>query len=460
MNDIYLFNSLTKQKELFKPIDQEEIGLYSCGPTVYNYLHIGNLRAYIFADTLKRVLKYNGYQVKHIMNVTDIGHLTNDSDDGEDKMLKALKREGKPMTIQGLREVADFYFEKFKEDFSRMNILPPEKFTFASDYIPEQVALIEDLLKKGFAYKTSDGIYFDTEKLPTYGRLGGSSSEDHSRIGVNTEKKNPRDFALWKFADTSGVGFPSSLGLGFPGWHIECSAMSMKYLGEQFDIHTGGIDNAVPHHNNEIAQCEASTGKILANYFMHNNHITVKDGKMAKSEGNFITLNSLIEQGISPLAYRYWLLTSRYSTRMDFSEEAIKGAETALNKLRTHFTTYSVDGKINEEYKLKFTEAINDDLDTAKAIALVWELIKDPDVSPQDKKITLTDFDKVLGIEMDSYEIKTVVTPPEVEELAKQRKKAKQEKNYTLADKLREQIKSLGFDVVDDKDGNSIFIKN
>lgn len=460
MKDIFLFNSLSKQKEVFTPLNQKEVGLYSCGPTVYNYLHIGNLRAYIFADTLKRVLQYNGYKVKHIMNVTDIGHLTNDSDDGEDKMLKALKREGKPMTIEGLREVANFYFEKFKEDFSRMNIVPPEKFTFASDYIPEQVALIEDLLKKGFAYKTSDGIYFDTEKLPTYGRLGGSHSEDHSRIGINTEKKNPRDFALWKFADIDGVGFESSLGKGFPGWHIECSAMSMKYLGEQFDIHTGGIDNAVPHHNNEIAQCEASTGKILANYFMHNNHITIKDGKMGKSEGNFITLNTLIEQGISPLAYRYWLLTSRYSTRMDFSEEAIKGAETALNKLRATWATYSWDGKVNENYKLKLTEAINDDLDSSKAIAILWELIKDTSVPNEDKKATLSDFDKVLGIEIDNYEVQTVKVPPEVEELANKRKEAKKVKNYDLADQLRTEIKSLGFDVVDDKDGNYIFVKN
>ena len=269
---IFLFNTLGKEKRQFIPINKKEIGMYSCGPTVYNYMHIGNLRAYVFADTLKRTLEYSGYKVKHIMNVTDIGHLTSDADDGEDKMVKALKREGKEMTLENLRAIGNFYFEKFKEDFKTINIISPEKFVFASDEIPAQTKLIGTLLEKGFAYKTSDGIYFDTEKLSDYGRLGGANSEMEARIAQNEEKKNPRDFALWKFADQNGIGFEASFGKGFPGWHIECSAMAMKYLGNTFDVHTGGIDHIPVHHNNEIAQSEAATGKLLANYWMLKNH--------------------------------------------------------------------------------------------------------------------------------------------------------------------------------------------
>ena len=413
--EIYLHNTLSKKKEIFKPLSEGKVSIYSCGPTVYNFMHIGNLRAYVFADTLKRVLQYNGYDVKHIMNVTDIGHLTSDADEGEDKMVKALKREGKEMTLANLRAVADFYFEKFKDDFKDMNIIFPEKFVFASDEIVTQTKLIDTLLEKSFAYKTSDGIYFDTEKLPDYGRLGGANSEMESRIGLNTEKKNSRDFALWKFsrlpspageanggkADKDIIGFPAPFGKGFPGWHIECSAMAMKYLGDNFDIHTGGIDHIPVHHNNEIAQSEAATGKLLANYWMHNNHITIGEDKMAKSGDNFLTLKNLKEKGINPLAYRYWLLQSRYSTRMDFSLEAINAAQTAFERLISFIQNINLPGNINIEYKNKFTQAINDDLDTPKALAIIWEILKDTSLSPEDKKSTILDFDNELGLEID-----------------------------------------------------------
>ncbi|MEI8337874.1 MAG: cysteine--tRNA ligase [bacterium] len=458
-NEIFLFNTLNHKKEKFIPINKKEIGMYSCGPTVYNYAHIGNLRSYVFADTLKRVLHYNGYKVKHIMNVTDIGHLTSDNDDGEDKMVKALKREGKEMTLENLRSVGNFYFEKFKDDFKNINIILPEKFVFASDEIPAQVKLIEILLEKEFAYKTSDGIYFDTAKLSDYGRLGGANSEMESRIALNNEKKNPRDFALWKFSDASGIGFEASFGKGFPGWHIECSAMAMKYLGNTFDIHTGGIDHIPVHHNNEIAQSEAATGKLLANYWLHNNFITIGEDKMAKSGENFLTLNSLIEKEINPLSYRYWLLQSRYSTRMDFSIEAIKAAQTAFERLIEFIQNTEGVGKVNSAYKIKFTKAINDDLDTPKALAIIWEILKDTSLSNEDKKATILDFDNVLGFNLISVKKISVETPSEIQNLLSERKIAKENKDWTKADEIRKNIESKGFFIQDSKDNSQILTK-
>ncbi|MFA6463944.1 MAG: cysteine--tRNA ligase [Candidatus Paceibacterota bacterium] len=453
--EIYFFNTLTHKKEKFIPINKKEIGMYSCGPTVYNYMHVGNLRSYVFADTVKRVLQYNGYNVKHIINVTDIGHLTSDNDEGEDKMVKALKREGKAMTLENLREVANFYFDKFKDDFEKINIINPEKFVFASDEIPAQVKLIETLLEKGFAYKTSDGIYFDTAKLSDYGRLGGANSEMESRIAQNAEKKDQRDFALWKFSSTlltasaEIIGFEASFGKGFPGWHIECSAMAMKYLGNTFDIHTGGIDHIPVHHNNEIAQSEAATGKLLANYWLHNNFITIGEDKMAKSGENFLTLNTLIEKGINPLAYRYWLLQSRYSTRMDFSIDAIKAAQTAFERLAEFISNTEKIGKINLKYKEKFNTATNDDLDTPKAIALVWEILKDTSLSDEDKKATILDFDKVLGFELSEVKKTEIEIPAEIQKLLDERKIAKENKDWAKADEIREKIKRLGYEIID-----------
>ncbi len=448
--NIYLFNTLGRKKEKFVSINKNKVGMYSCGPTVYNYPHIGNLRAYVFADILKRTLGYNGYEVKHIMNVTDIGHLTSDADDGEDKMVKALKREGKAMTLENLRSVADFYFEIFKENLSKMNIIPPERFVFASDEILAQTKLIETLLEKGFAYKTTDGIYFDTDKLPDYGLLSsGVNLEMESRISINQEKKDQRDFALWKFADKGGIGFEASFGRGFPGWHIECSAMSMKYLGDTFDIHTGGIDHIPVHHNNEIAQSEAATGKLLANYWLHNNHITIGQDKMAKSGENFLTLDTLIEKGIKPLSYRYWLLQSRYSTRMDFSLDAIKASQTALERLTSNIEKVEGVGKIDQKYKDRFIEAINDDLDTPKALAIVWEILKDTSLSDEDKKATIVDFDKVLGLDLGtSKKIQTEI-PKEVQKLLDERKTAKENKDWKKADEIREKVKDLGFEIID-----------
>lgn len=454
MSKILLFNTLGRQKQEFVPIDDNEVRMYSCGPTVYNYLHIGNLRAYVFADVLKRVLLYNGHKVNHVMNVTDIGHLTSDADLGDDKMVKALKREGKPMTLLAMREVADLYYAKAREDMDKLDIIPADQYPFATDHIGEMVSIIETLLAKDAAYKTEDTIYFDTKSVE-YGKLAKSSaSDEHSRIGADLEKRNPEDFALWKLSDTE-IGFEAVFGRGFPGWHIECSAMSEKYLGVPFDIHTGGVDHITVHHNNEIAQTEAATGRPLANYWLHNEHLTIGTEKMAKSGDNFLTLGYLENQDITPLAYRYWLLTARYSTRMDYSLEAIKAAQTAYKRLKSQFSILlEGDGVVSNEYKEKFTAAVNDDLDTPKALALVWELLKDTKLNQGNKRDTLLDFDKVLGLGLDN--IKVVGPSEEVNALLIERRLAKVEKNYEKSDQLRRKIAELGFEVKDSGDIQSI----
>lgn len=453
MQKIFLFNTLGRKKDEFLPIDNSEVRMYSCGPTVYYDLHIGNLRAYVFADTVKRVLQYNGYRVKHVMNVTDVGHLTSDADEGDDKMVKALKREGKPMTIEAMREIADKYFAKAKEDMDRLGILPADHYPFATDHIKEMIMMIQTLLDKDYAYKTSNTIYFDTKSVQ-YGKLvKASTSDEHSRIGTDPDKRNSEDFALWKLSDTE-IGFDAPFGKGFPGWHIECSAMSEKYLGVPFDIHTGGIDHIPVHHNNEIAQTEAATGRLLANYWLHNAHLTIGEEKMAKSGDNFITLSVLEKEGIEPLAYRYWLLTARYSTRMDFSIEAIKAAQTAYRKLRSTEALKYEKGEVNQEYRNKFTNAVNDDLDTPKALAIVWEMIKDQEVSDADKKATLLDLDRVLGLELSKTT--EIDLPEKVLALLSERNLAKVEKDYERSDKLREEIAKLGFEVKDTKTGQSV----
>lgn len=453
MDEINLFNTLTRTKEQFVSITPHAVRMYSCGPTVYNFAHIGNLRAYFFADILKRTLIYNGFAVRHIINVTDIGQLTGDEDDtGEDKMVKALKREGKPMTLESLKEVGQFYFEKFKDDFLKLNFILPERFTFASEHIEEQVTLIENLDKKGFVYKTSDGLYFDTSKMDGYGELGGiSAHEEHSRIGVNPEKKNPEDFALWKFAKKEdGLGFQSPYGAGFPGWHIECSAMAMKYLGEQFDIHTGGIDHIPVHHNNEIAQSRVATGKLMARYWIHNNHITIEGDKMAKSGENFLSLSFMEENGISPMGVRMWYLQSRYSTRVDYSLDALKASQTAWKKLREAFINLGpYSGRLHIGYREKFLEAVNDDLDTPKALTLLWELLRDEDMPVENRRATLINFDQVLGFGLEHLKNETIEIPEEIAKLLEERKVARNTKDWFKADHLRTVIREHGFEVRD-----------
>ncbi|MFA6552468.1 MAG: cysteine--tRNA ligase [Candidatus Paceibacterota bacterium] len=470
---IFLHNTLTGKKEAFEPIDKvgNVVGMYNCGPTVYNFAHIGNLRAYVFADVLRRTLELNGYKVKQIINITDVGHLSGDTDDGEDKMSKALKREGKTMTLEAMKDVGSFYAERFVEDLKALNIEAaneyPTNFPKASDHIEEDIEIIKKIEEKGAAYKTSDGVYFDTSKFKDYGKLGNINLEglqEGARVSANSEKKNPTDFNLWKFS-TNDLGWPSPWGLpergsqsgkGFPGWHIECSAMSVKYLGQPFDIHTGGIDHIPTHHNNEIAQSETAYGKPLANLWMHSAFVNVNGGKMAKSEDNFLRLKTLTDKGISPLAYRYFLLGAHYKTPINFSFEAMEGAKNSYDKLIGQFGALSGSGGVaNQKYLESFKSFVNDDLNTPKALALLWEALKDNTLTDADKISTIFDFDKVLGLDIwkESGRVKNFEVPDEIKKLADEREYARQSKDFKKSDELRKQIESLNYEIQDTDSG-------
>ncbi len=452
------YNTLTRQKEEFIPINASEVGMYTCGPTVYNYAHIGNLRSYVFADTLRRTLLYLGYPVNQVMNITDIGHLASDADSGDDKMTKGLLREGKELNLKNMRELAEFYAEKFREDLRHLNILPPDTMCFASDHIPENIELIEKLEKNGLTYNISDGIYFDTKKFPSYGVLWGgkrTTDEEYRRVNQDSEKKNAEDFALWKFNDS--LGFPSPWGQGFPGWHIECSAMSMKFLGEQFDIHTGGIDHISIHHTNEIAQSEGATGKIpFVKYWMHHEFVDTGGEKMAKSADNFLKLNTLIEKDIDPITYRFWLLMASYHTKVNFSWDALTASEVALNRLRRLFINLGDEvGVVNEEYKNKFITHLSDDLDTPKVLVVLWDLIANENISKADRKATILDFDKVLGLGF--ADLKEEAITDDIQKLVDARYVARTMKDFKLSDELRDKIATLGYEVKDTDEGQKVF---
>ena len=464
-NKLQFYNTLTREKEIFTPIHDNEVRMYSCGPTVNNYAHIGNLRAYIFADILQKTLEYSEYTVKRVMNITDIGILSSDADTGEDKMSMALIREGKELTLQNMRELAEFYTEKFKENLTELNIKIPEGIYFASDYVKEDVELVQKLEEKGFAYKTSDGIYFDTAKMPDYGVLRGGKTtrdEDHARIAENREKRNPEDFALWKF--NSKIGFDSVIGMGFPGWHIECSAIGLKFLGEQFDIHTGGIDLIPTHHTNEIAQSEAATGKKpFVKFWIHSEHIDVGGAKMAKSEGNFLRLESLHEKGIDPVAYRFWVLMGHYRTKMNFNWDALEGAETALKRLQALYIGLGNDiGKPSQKHIEEFKKWMFDDLDTPGALHVLWDLFRNEKLyvkdslplSNPDKKATIIEIDRVLGLGF--TELKEDIIPNEVMTLVTERELTRKEKDFKKSDDLRAQINSLGYEVNDTSEGQKV----
>jgi cysteinyl-tRNA synthetase len=446
---IQIHNTLNKEKEIFTPLEEGKVKIYSCGPTVYNYPHIGNYRAFIFADILKRVFLFNGYKVDHVMNVTDV----------DDKTIRDSQKNGK-----NLIEFTDFYTRGFVEESLKLNILPPNKLTKATDYIKEMVVIIENLLEKNIAYKSEDGsIYFDIKKFPNYGKLSGAKIDMQKKNASGRikkdeyEKENVEDFALWKSWDENDgeVFWETSLGKGRPGWHIECSAMSMSNLGEQIDVHTGGVDNIFPHHENEIAQCEASTEKKFSNYWMHSEWILVDNKKMSKSEGNFYFLKDLAEKNINPLSYRFWVLMANYGTRVNFTWDAIESADTGLKRLYKGFLELGeASGEVDQDYQNKFLEFINDDLDTPKAIALLWELLKDENISKENRKATLLDFDKVLGLSLNT--LQKIEIPKEITELAEKRLQAKKEKNYALSDELRIKINSLGYEILDNALGYEI----
>ncbi len=445
-----LHNTLTNSLQEFKPLEEGRVKMYHCGPTVYDYVHIGNLRSFLLADILRRTFEYFGYEVKQVMNITDLG-IGGNNDEGEDKILSGLKREGKEITMDNMKQLGDFYTERFKEDIAKINIKLSHVLPKASKHIAEQIALIETLEKKNFTYKTSDGIYFDTSKDPRYGKLGKLGKETESRI-ANPEKRNTRDFALWKF--NSNLGLPSPWGQGFPGWHIECSAMASKYLGNTFDIHTGGIDLAPVHHNNEIAQSENAYNCIFANYWLHNEFINVPEGKMAKSEGNQITLKSIPY----PLAYRYFLLLAHYRTPITFTWEALEAAQNAYRKLKDFVSKAAFDtSAVNEEYREKFIEKLENDLNTPETLAVVWELVKDESVSSADKRATLLDFDQVLGLGLEHNEFEIKEIPVEVQKLVDEREAARKAGNYSDSDRLRQEIIDLGYNIDDTSEGPRIY---
>lgn len=443
--------------------------MYNCGPTVYDVQHIGNLSAAVFADTLRRVLMFNSLTVRQVINFTDFGHLASDADDGEDKMTKGMRREGLPLTMEGMKVLADTYIAQYLEDVRALNVVEKAiTFTRASEYIPAQIALIQTIAEKGYAYKISDGIYFDTARFPNYGVLGGlrdQETEAGARVQVHTEKNHPADFALWKNSNT--MGWESPWGRGFPGWHIECSAMARAELGEQIDIHTGGVEHIAIHHNNEIAQSEAATGRApFSKFWLHRAHIQLSGHKIAKSEGNVVYLSTVVERGIHPLALRYWFLTAHYRTPSNFTWEALEAAQTALVRLHKAYYTAQKDapGDPLGAYLERFHERINDDLDTPGALAVVWEAVHDTTLAPHALSEFLARMDTVLGLGIIEKDDRLAVLaqpqvfsieqlPESVRALATLRETARSEKNWAAADALRIEIQSAGYDVLDSKDG-------
>ncbi len=456
---IKLYNTLSRRKEIFKPIKKGFVGIYTCGPTVYWYQHIGNLRSYIFADVLKRVFLYDKYKVKHVINVTDVGHLTSDADEGEDKMEKAVLREHKKAEV-----IANFYWQEFKNDFKKLNIAEPNIWCKATQHIKEQIKLIKKLEKKGVTYKTSDGIYFDTSKLKDYGKLAKLNKqglEAGKRIEIG-EKKNITDFALWKFSplmNANGKLLPkrqqeweSPWGVGFPGWHIECSAMSMKYLGEHIDIHTGGIDHIPVHHTNEIAQSETATGKKFVNYWLHGDFLNFKGKKISKSTGGLYTISELQEKGFNPLAFRYLTFITHYRDPLNFSLESLQSAQDAYNRLKNIISELKNDKRISRKYLKQFNSAINDDLDVPKALSILWKLVRDK--KAMGKIHTIKEMDKIFGLDLQKKE--KINISASIQKLLQERENARKNKNWQKSDELRDKIKSLGYLVEDTPKGQKL----
>ena len=477
-----LYNSLTKKVQEFKPIHPLQVGMYTCGPTVYQFAHIGNFRAYTTADLLVRVLQYNGYEVKFVMNITDVGHLVSDADTGEDKLEKSAKKEGK-----NVWEVAEFYTDAFLKDYDALNLTKPTILCKATDHIKEQIDLIKRLEEKGFTYKTSDGIYFDTSKFPTYGQLSSLDQiKEGARVEINDEKKNPRDFALWKFSYQDGksrgeilkqvqddslekrqMEWKSPWGVGFPGWHIECSAMSMKYLGESFDIHTGGVDHKEIHHPNEIAQSEAATGKKFVNYWIHTAFMQVNGQKMSKSLNNTYTLYDLEKEGYDILALRYLYLQTHYRQEMNFTFEALDAAQNAYKKLVIDISRFEdpsvssgqVRSGIFEDFEKRFFDALNEDLNTSKALAVLWEVVKSP--YPSGPKLrTIFKMDRVLGLNLQelSHQIRNAqqILPGHVQQMVEERQHLRKLRKFNAADQIRAKIEKLGYELEDTKKGPKV----
>ena len=453
--DIYFYNTLTKNKELFKSIESGKAKIYSCGPTVYKDATIGNMRTNLFQDTLRRVLRYNGYELKHVMNITDVGHLVSDGDEGEDKMLKSAREEHKSPI-----EIAEHYTKLFFKDLERLNIETPEIVCKATEHIKEMLEMVEKIMERGYAYETSTAIYFDVSKLDEYGILSGINLREQkagARVEVDPEKRNPYDFALWiKAPENHLMKWDSPWGPSYPGWHIECSAMSTKYLGEVFDIHTGGIDLIPTHHENEIAQSKGACGKIPAHYWMHGEYLLINDGKMSKSLGNVYLVDDIINRGYDPLVYRLFNFSCHYKGKLNFTWDGIESASTSLNRLREGYQkhlngTDIVSEDVINDMENRFHQAINDDLNMPLAMSVVWEAVKYPEKSPKIAQL-LEKFDTVLGIKIAEKKEEQQI-PQEVLDLVEQRKVARSEKNWAESDRLRDLIIEKGYNVKDTKEG-------
>ena len=456
---INIYNTLTKKKEEFKPISEGKVCMYSCGPTVYNFAHIGNLRAYLFMDNLRRVLKYNGYKLKHVMNITDVGHLVSDADEGEDKMMKAARLEQKDPF-----EIADFYTEVFLADMKRLNISMPEIIARATKHIDCMEEYVKKIIENGYTYETENTIYFDTSKLDKYGELSNKDVKEEdteARIAQDPNKKNPNDFAVWiKAPENHLMKWDTFWGKCYPGWHLECSAMGHKYLGEEFDIHTGGVDHIPVHHENEIAQGKGYCGKMPAHYWMHLDFLQVDGGKMSKSLNNLYTLDNLEEKGFEPLVYKMFNFSSHYRKKINFTLDAMESAKTALTRLRDGYIKHKngkedIDDKTIENYKQKFLEAINDDLNMPVAMSVVWDVIKNPIKSNKLAELILK-FDEVLGFDLENYKPVVEELPEEVKVLIEQRNAARANKNWAESDKIRDELTSMGYNVKDSKEGTIV----
>lgn len=451
--DIKLYNTLSRTKDAFVPLAPGKVGIYTCGPTVYDYAHIGNMRSYVFADLLRRMLEYNGYEVTHVMNITDVGHLVSDADEGEDKLVASAAREKKTPW-----EIAAFYSQDFMESVDALNILTPTIICKATDHIQEMLAFVIELLDKGYAYRIEgDGVYFDVAKLPEYGKLSRQSLDElraGARVEINERKRSPVDFALWKDAPPEHImQWPSPWGPGYPGWHIECSTMSMKYLGRKIDIHTGGVDHIPVHHENEIAQSEALTGEPWVRYWLHGEFLQVDGGKMSKSLNNFYTVSTLRERRFDPMAFRYLCLNAHYRTPLNFTWSGLEGAQTALWRLRQTYQRLAATGEPNPELQAKFLAAINDDLNIPLALSYAWEAAREEAAGA---KALLAQFDRVLGLRLDAESaLEPLALPAALAALLEQRKQARANKDWAKSDSLRAQLEKEGVALKDTKEGTT-----
>lgn len=464
-----IYNTLTKSIEKFIPRDENEVKMYTCGPTVYNYAHIGNLRTYIFEDIFEKTLNYIGYNVKRVMNITDVGHMTSDADAGEDKMLKGAKREGK-----SILEIAAFYTDAFFNDTEKLNIKKPEIVQKASDLIDEYIKIIGGLLDNGSAYISNGNVYFDIAKADNYYQLSGRNENDlivgvRDDVEEDKNKHNPFDFGLWftssKF-DNQALKWDSPWGVGYPGWHIECSGISMKYLGEYLDIHCGAVDNVFPHHTNEIAQSEAFIGHKWCNYWVHGEFLNDETGKMSKSKGEFLIISLLEGKGYKPLAYRFFCLGSHYRRQLVFSYASLDTASSSYEKLLNKIKNIKADDSLVDNDKIKsykdtFRASLEDDLNTANALTILFEVIKDDTINNNSKRILIEDFDKVLSLDLLKEDVSTIdgELVLKIESLIDERNTAKGERNYIKADEIRDYLLSLGVTIKDNREGTTYTIK-